>query len=216
MNGVGTFQGSVSTKPLNVRDEQHSSDASNDARQIIEACQAGDEAAFEELYRLYSGQVFSIAIRLTGSQVEAEEVTQEVFVSVYKNIHRFEFQSAFSTWLYRIVVRRAADSFRKAKKHIINRISMDSDDHAPTHTLADSGQSPRDSLLESQKEHTLENAIQKLGTKHRTIVVLRYVQDLSYEEIAQVLECRIGTVKSRLNRAHKLLKQVLEEMNFKA
>ena len=205
---------SISTKPLNVKNEQQSVGEKNE-RQIIEACQAGDEAAFEQLYRLYSGQVFSIAMRLTGSQTDAEEVTQEAFVSVYKNIHRFEFQSAFSTWLYRIVVRRAADSFRKVKKHIINRISMDSDDHAPTHTLTDNGQSPQDALLESHKENTLEKAVQKLGAKHRTIVVLRYVQDLSYEEIAQVLECRIGTVKSRLNRAHKLLKQILEEMDYK-
>ena len=71
-------------------------------------------------------------------------------------------------------------------------------------------------LVDSQSENTLERAIQKLGAKHRTIVVLRYVQDLSYEDIAQVLECRIGTVKSRLNRAHKLLKQHLEEMDYKA
>ncbi len=183
---------------------------------MIRACQAGDEAAFEQLYRLFSGQVFSIAMRLTSSQPEAEEITQEVFVSVYKNIHRFEFQSAFSTWLYRIVVRRAADSFRKVKKHIINRISIDSDEHAPVYSLADSGLTPHEALIDSQNQHTLERAIQKLGGKHKTIVVLRYVQELSYEEIAQVLECRIGTVKSRLNRAHRLLKQILDEMDYKA
>ena len=194
---------------------EHTLASSDEEHEVIRACQAGDETAFEQLYRLYSGQVFSIAMRVTGSEPEAEEVTQEVFVSVYKNIHRFEFQSAFSTWLYRIVVRRAADSFRKVKKHIINRISMDSDEHAPVYSLADKGHTPREALVDSQNENTLERAVQKLGTKHRTIVVLRYVQDLSYEEIAQVLECRIGTVKSRLNRAHKLLKQHLEEMEYK-
>ena len=201
---------------MNEQNEHTQPALSDEERDVIRACQAGDDFAFERLYRLYSGQVFSIAMRLTGSQPEAEEVTQEVFVSVYKNIHRFEFQSAFSTWLYRIVVRRAADSFRKVKKHIINRISMDSDEHAPVYSLADKGRTPHEALVDSQSENTLERAIQKLGAKHRTIVVLRYVQDLSYEDIAQVLEFRIGAVKSRLNRAHKLLKQHLEEMDYKA
>lgn len=188
---------------------------SPEERKLIEACQTGDQTAFEQLYRNYSRDVFSLAYRLTGSSQDAEEITQEVFVSVYRNLGRFQFQSAFSTWLYRIVVRRAADAFRKIKKVWARRVPLETDEPGgPIAYLSDDRETPRDAMQESSREQQIERAIAELGEKHRAIIILRYIHDMSYEEIADILECRLGTVKSRLNRAHRLLHKALMDLGF--
>lgn len=186
----------------------------NSDRELIVACQKGERGAFERLFRRFGQDVFAMAMKLAGSKEEAEEVAQEVFISVHRNIDRFAFQSAFTTWLYRIVVRRAADRFRKNRRHVQNQVPIDDDDLSPGFQLQDDGFTPRDMLLDGLREETLERAIHMLNPKHRAVIVLRYVNDLSYEEIADVLECRIGTVKSRLNRAHALLREKLNELGF--
>lgn len=179
-------------------------------RRLIELCQTGDLAAFERLYQAYSQDVYNMALRIVLSEEIAEEVTQEVFISIYKDIRRFQFQSAFTTWLYRIVYRRAADYFRKMKKHQ-KKVSLGWDETGDiVENLKDSGLTPFERVAENEKQDHIEKIIQSLSPKHRTIIVLRYVNQYSYEEIAEILSCRIGTVKSRLNRAHKLLGEILK------
>lgn len=192
-----------------------SRDSQLDVKNLILLCQKGDRAAFERLFRLYAKDVYSMALRMAHSEELAEEVTQEVFISVYKDIQKFQFQSAFTTWLYRIVYRRAADQFRKIKKDKDHTVPFILDEQKNTLLeVVDNGAIPSDLAIENERNRTIEKAIASLSPKQRTIMILRYIQNLSYEEIAQILRCRIGTVKSRLNRAHKTMEEKLDQKDI--
>ncbi|MGC9326188.1 MAG: RNA polymerase sigma factor [Candidatus Hinthialibacter sp.] len=187
----------------------------NDENDLIRLCQVGDRAAFERLYRRYAKDVFTMAMRIVRSTELAEEVTQEVFISLYRDIQKFQFQSAFTTWLYRIVYRRAADQFRKIRKHKDHTIPLMSDDERGAgYEAVETGADPVDRAIENEQREMLEKAMDSLTPKQRAIMVLRYTHHLSYEEIAEVLRCRIGTVKSRLNRAHKMMEEKLNQLEF--
>ncbi len=193
----------------------HEKKDSSQENRLIRLCQDGDVAALGRLYRRYSKDVYNMAMRMVGSVDIAEEITQDVFISVFKDIWRFQFQSSFTTWLYRIVLRRSADFFRKNKSYGIRKVELDNTNQGkPVLELNDPGPSPLDEAFESEKERLIEKAILSVSPKQRSILILRYVQNLSYEEIAEILKCRIGTVKSRLNRAHKSLETKLEEYNL--
>jgi len=188
---------------------------SEEERRIIDLCQQGDRPAFELLYQRYARDVYTIALRTVGSEEIAEEVTQEVFISVYKDIRRFQFQSAFTTWLYRIVLRRVADYFRKNKKHREKAVSLSQNAvEEPIPEIKDGGPTPLEAALEVERERMVEEAIRSLSAKQQMILVLRYINNLSYEEISEILKCRLGTVKSRLNRAHKTLEQELKVLDI--
>jgi RNA polymerase sigma factor (sigma-70 family) len=153
-----------------------------------------------------------MALRMSGSEEVAEEVTQEVFISIYKNIRKFQFQSAFTTWVYRIALRRAADYYRKNQKHTRQAVSLSAGGETePALDVSDPTQDPLKQAAEDERAQKIEEAILSLREKQRSILLLRYVKHLSYEEIAEILRCRVGTVKSRLNRAHKALEQLLRE-----
>lgn len=180
--------------------------------ELIALCQEGDRDAFERLYRRYAKDVYAMALRMVHSEEIAEEVTQEVFISVYKDIQKFQFQSAFTTWLYRIAYRRAADQFRKNRKHKDHTISFTQEETSITiDRLKDSGDNPSENALQRERTQLIEKAISSLSPKQKTIMILRYINNLSYDEIAKILHCRIGTVKSRLNRAHKTMLEKLDQ-----
>lgn len=180
---------------------------------LIAQAKTGDLEAFEAVYRYHSRDVYTMAMRMVNSPDIAEEVTQEVFISVYKNIHRFEFQSAFTTWLYRITSRRVADYFRKNKKHFTNTVPMPSvEDGGQVFEAEDPKPVPSEVALQNEKRELIEQMIHTLNPKHSSILFLRYSKMMSYDEISEVLQCRIGTVKSRLNRAHKMLEEKLRKV----
>ncbi|MBD3266336.1 sigma-70 family RNA polymerase sigma factor [bacterium] len=184
-------------------------------QKLIKLCQQGDSIAFERLYRRFSRDVYNMALKMVLSEEIADEVTQEVFVSIYKNIQKFQFQSAFSTWIYRIVYRRSADYFRKARKHEHNRVDLGYNSlNQNLDFIPDPNPTPLERTVEEEQQVLIEQAIESLAPKQRIIIILRYIQDCSYEEIAQILNCRIGTVKSRLNRAHKLLEEKLRTKKY--
>ncbi|MEW6238837.1 MAG: sigma-70 family RNA polymerase sigma factor [Candidatus Omnitrophota bacterium] len=200
-----------STNFSNIKSAESTAGKSEEDRRLIMLCQDGDCAAFERLYRRYAKDVFNMALRMVGSSEIAEEVVQETFISVFRDIRRFQFQSAFTTWLYRIALRRSADYFRKHKKRIDKTISIfqNSPDESPFE-FQDGNPTPAERARENERRKVLEDAIDSLSFKQKKIVILRYIHHLSYEEIADILQCRLGTVKSRLNRAHKSLEQALK------
>lgn len=209
---MGTFCDSPSTKCENENAETDREAARLEERDLILACQAGDREAFERLYRRHARDVYSLALRMARNAPDAEEITQEVFLSVFRTIGGFRFDSAFSTWLYRIVMRRAADLFRKKKRSDDKNVSIEP--HYPDGTelpLTATDANPREEAVEAQRQEKLEEAIGTLSESYRSILVLRYIHHQSYDEIAEILGCRLGTVKSRLNRAHKLLETALKE-----
>jgi RNA polymerase sigma-70 factor (ECF subfamily) len=176
-----------------------------------------DEEAFNELVRQHGDRVFNLVLRMVGSRAEAEDIAQEVFVTVFKSIDSFRSEAKLSTWLLRI----AANHAKNRIKYLARRR-----EHEPggsdSADLADEGKAPAQShihgpdvLLEAaETEDIMQKAIATLEEDQRLLVVLRDVEELSYEEIVEITGLPEGTVKSRLHRARMTLKQLLED-NFK-
>ncbi len=172
----------------------------------IEPWQTGDMAAFEALFRQYERLVYRTAYLITGNRDTAEDALQEVFVSVWKSRHTYDpNKGKLTTWLHRITVNEC--SRRKSRK-VSTAISLDEKGIDPPEIEHQS--QPDDILINKQEYERLLKAMDSLDTKHRSILVLRYFNDLSYQEIAEALGIPLGTVKSRLNQSLKYLK---EQMN---
>jgi RNA polymerase sigma-70 factor (ECF subfamily) len=171
--------------------------------ETIDACRSGDRAAFRTVYNAYKDKVFSIALyALHGNADLAADVTQEVFVKLMNSITMFRGDSAFSTWLYRLVANACVDAQRRAKsRHTVSDLdALERLPHPDSHEQ-DFGR--------AQTAGLVQQAISRLPGKLRVTILLRYVEDLSYEEIAVALDCSRGTVASRLNKAHRLLAATL-------
>jgi RNA polymerase sigma-70 factor (ECF subfamily) len=171
--------------------------------EIVDACRRGDRAAFRTLYDAYKDTVYSIALyTLHGDADLAADVTQQVFVKLMTSIHKFRGDSAFSTWLYRIVANACMDAHRRAKPR---RFVTDA---TTLNALVQPGSQDR-TLARAETSQTVRRALASLPEKLRLPILLRYFEQLSYEDIAVVLGCSIGTVASRLSRGHRLLAKTL-------
>ena len=170
--------------------------------------QSGDTEAWAGLYRRYSCMVFRTAYLLLGDRQRAEELTQDVWVQVYRNLHTFSPErGAFTTWLHRITVNLCSNTRRQ---RLLRWLSLDRGE-LDREALPASTPAVLETILRGEEQREVWQAVQRLPLKLRAAVVLRYYQDLSYEEIAQALSCPIGTVRSRLAAAHARLREVLED-----
>ena len=170
---------------------------------LIKNWQHGDVNAFETLYRQYEKLVFRTAYLITGSKEAAEDTLQEVFISVWKSRHAYDpSKSKLTTWLHRITVNQCS---RKKASKISTAVSIEGrniDLPAMKHESQ-----PEEVVLTRIEYDRLLKAMDSLDTKHRSVLVLRYFNDLSYQEIAEALEIPLGTVKSRLNQSLRYLKE---------
>ena len=175
-----------------------------DQENIIARARRGDADAFEQLVVAYRDQVFRLALRMCGNEADADEVAQEAFLSAWKALPNFRGDSQFSTWLYQLTTHAAIDLMRREKRQIaaedITEVS------AP-----DPGPSPQQQAERSETRQAVRDAMGQLSPEYRQIVVLRFLEDLSYEEIGAALKLPSGTVKSRLNRAKSQLKDILSK-----
>jgi RNA polymerase sigma-70 factor (ECF subfamily) len=169
----------------------------------IEACRRGDREAFRLLYEAYKDKVYSVALYFFhGDAATAADVTQHVFLKLLGNIGQFRGDSGFSTWLYRFVVNACVDRTRiaGARARVIDPAILDE--------LPAAG-SPEDDLAQGELTESVQAAVSALAPKIRIAILLRYFEDLSYAEMASVLQCSIGTVASRLSRGHEVLAKAL-------
>jgi RNA polymerase sigma-70 factor (ECF subfamily) len=170
--------------------------------EIIAACRAGDRDAFRVLYELYKDRVYSVSLYFFhGDETTAADITQQVFLKLITTIAQFKGDAAFSTWLYRLVVNACQDAARRRK----NSTS------APLEELAVPGLQ-EDDLARAQMTRAVREAVSSLPPKFRIAVLLRYFDDLSYEQMAHALRCSMGTVASRLSRGHKMLAERLKDL----
>ena len=177
--------------------------------EIVEACRAGDRDAFRALYEMYKDRVYSIAIYyFHGDSAAASDVTQQVFLKLMTSIRQFRGDAEFSTWLYRIVVNACTDASRRRKVAAVDT------DPSLLETFAAAGSQEED-YTRTQKERSVRDAVAELPAKFRIAVLLRYFDDLSYEQMAEALQCSMGTVASRLSRGHKILAERLKGMKAK-
>ena len=175
--------------------------------QVIEACQQGDRAAFQLLFETYKDKVFSIAVYSSGGdRAVAEDVTQQVFLKLFTAIRQFRGDSEFTTWLYRLVVNACLDERRRRRRLLPwgDTVAM----RNPSEKKPQEKQYARLEVAEAVRE-----AIGELKPKFRLPILLKYIEGLSYEEIASVMGCSKGTVASRLNRGHSQLAKRLSHLN---
>ena len=179
---------------------------------LVQRCASGDESACTELVAEHQRMVVQLAVNLLGDRDEALDLSQDVFLRVFRTIHRFRGQSSLRTWIYRIAVNQARNRHRFwRRRHRADQVSLDA--HVAAHGDLVSTLQPTPDRVLAQKElaEMLQHALDRLPFDQRTAIVLREIDGLSYEEIAFSLGVAIGTVKSRLTRARQALRQDLRE-----
>ncbi|MBA3395779.1 MAG: sigma-70 family RNA polymerase sigma factor [Deltaproteobacteria bacterium] len=183
-------------------------------RTLLRRLRDRDERAFRELLEAHRDRVYNITYRMLGNRAEAEDVAQEVFITVFKTIDQFREESKFSTWLYRVTVNHCKNRIKYlARRHDRDRDELDETSQQQNGAIA--GTPPRTpqpdkALASAQMESILQDAIKTLDDDHRIVVVLRDIEDLSIEEICEITGLPDGTVKSRLHRARLALRKKLQ------
>jgi RNA polymerase sigma-70 factor (ECF subfamily) len=179
--------------------------------ELVEGLRLGVERAYEELLVRYQQPVYNLVYRLLSDPADANDVVQEVFLKVFRNIGLFRSQSTLKTWIYRIAVNEAHNHRRWFSRHRKQEIGLDRDDDERSYqdTLSDPGKSPFEEAASHEAHAMIEAALNALNPTFRAAVVLRDVEDLGYEEIAEILQINLGTVKSRIMRGREALKQRL-------
>ncbi|TWU18102.1 ECF RNA polymerase sigma factor SigW [Allorhodopirellula heiligendammensis] len=176
--------------------------------ELIRRALAGEEQAFELLVLEHQDRLFRAMTQVTGSVHDAEEVTQEAFVRAFLKLDTFQQNSQFFTWLYRVAFNIALS--RKRRKRV--KISLDAQREELGSDVIDRGDAVDANMIRQDQVNLVQAALDGLSEQHRGILVLREMNEASYEEIAEILDLSIGTVRSRLNRARKQLRITLEEM----
>ena len=183
-------------------------------QEYISLSQKGDMQAFNQLVLMYENKILNYCYRILGNRADAEDATQEVFVKLYRFIGSFTGQSAFSTWLYKIASNVCLDLLRKNKRHKTETVSLhqqNAEGEEFMMYIEDGGSTPYETIQKHEAQRALLKALEKLGEEQKRVIILRDIEGLSYEEIANVTGTAPGTVKSRINRARKALKKLLEK-----
>lgn len=180
---------------------------------LIRRCQGGDRSAFDALIAKHSSRAYQYAFRLTRNPEEASDVVAEGFVRVYNAIQNFKGQSAFTTWLYRIMTNCFLDIRKKEKSRQAVSIesAMVTSEGEVEMQIEDESGTPYDITERSEREVRFEKAVAKLPEYQKAMIVMYHAESMSYEEIAASLDLPIGTVKSRLNRARLTLRELLQK-----
>ena len=183
---------------------------------LVKKASGGDVGAFEELVRKYERFVCTTVFSVLHNSEDSFDVSQEVFLKLYHSIGTFKGESSFSSWLYRIAKNAALDCLRKQKSARLVSLTDDEDGDAATMDLPDTSPSadPSDAVILAERKNVLYEAIDELSDEHREIIILRDINDYSYEEIGDMLGIEQGTVKSRLFRAREALRKRLIEKNY--
>lgn len=176
---------------------------------VIARAKKGEMLAFEEIVTAYEKRVFVLALRSCGNEEDARDISQEVFLKVYRSIQSFREESGLSTWIYKIATNICIDFSRKNSKHSKNTTNIDEDENVRQIQDLDTNNQPETAFENAVMRKEINDALAKLSSEHRNIIVLRDVSGLSYTEIATVIGASEGTVKSRISRARKNLQQIL-------
>ncbi|MGE0406037.1 MAG: RNA polymerase sigma factor [Candidatus Korobacteraceae bacterium] len=190
-------------------------DENQAAASLIRRCRAGDNAAWEELVRSHSSRVYNICFRFSGSAMDAQDLTQDVFIKVYRTLNSYDpSRGAFTTWLAAMTRNLLVDHYRRTRQERATD-SLDTTAHdeedlpSPAAQLADPRPAP-DALVESREtQRVVQQGLQRLSPELREVLILRDLQDMDYREIAAALRLPEGTVKSRINRGRTELARVL-------
>lgn len=178
-------------------------------KQFISKAKQGDMAAFEELILQHEKMVYNVALRMMNHSEDAKDISQEVFIKAYRNISNFDERSTFSTWIYRITTNTCIDEMRKRKGK--QTFSLDNEFEGEKSNwkreVADDADTPEKSILKKEEKNEILMAMEGVSEEYKMVFILRDIQGLSYEEISDILDLTLGTVKSRISRARKNIKE---------
>ena len=175
--------------------------------EIIIKASEGDVSAFEEIYKRFFKFVTNVAFRTVNNLENAEEITQEVFMSIYKNLKSFKFNSSLKTWIYRITVNTSINYSKKMSRHTKGAV-----EYTDLLDIKDTRNDIREAIDEGNNEKLINSLLLKLNPEQRACIILRSVEQLSYEEISQTLKVPINTVRSRIKRAREAMVSLREEV----
>lgn len=203
----------ASSKPMRTEAERAATSAEDAA--LVARCQEGETAAFDELVTKYRGKMYAMVFNMVRREQDAWDLAQDGFIKAWKSIGRFRGQSAFYTWLYRIMMNVTIDWMRKRQiegtTEFDESVALDSVDPAAS-TAPRAESLPHESMGHREIGTRIDAAIQKLSPEHRAVIVMKEIDGLQYHEIAEAMECSIGTVMSRLFYARKKLQGLLKDV----
>jgi RNA polymerase sigma-70 factor (ECF subfamily) len=180
---------------------------------VVTAFLGGEERAFQELVDRYQTRLLNFVYRTIGDREKAEDLVQEVFIRVYRHLHRFDRSKKFSTWIYTIASNLAKNELRNRSRNplvLFQTIRKNWQDDDRPLQFEDTTARPDDLFRKRHLRELVEDSVAKLPAHHREVFVLRELEGKSYEEIAEITECNLGTVKSRLNRARNAFAEIIE------
>lgn len=182
---------------------------------LVERAKRGDNRAFEALVDIYKDKIYTYVLRMLRDPAEAEDVAQDAFLRAYQSLPKFRGASSFQTWLYRIASNLVIDSVRRQKRRQDGGVSldapMDTEEGQMARELADEHRGPEELAESAALQQEVAEAISQISPRLRTVLVLYDIEGMSYQEIADILGCPLGTVKSRLFNARAQLRELLEQ-----
>ena len=184
--------------------------------QLIRRAQQGDNGAFEELLLLHQKKVYNLCLRMSANPDDALDLSQEAFLRAWRSLGQYQFEASFSTWLFRLTSNICIDFLRRNKRRQETSLteSYDDSDEGAELSVPDAQPGPEQQAMTNETKIELARAMEQLSPEHREILQLRVIEDLQYEQIADILGVRVGTVKSRLARARLALRKILKAGNY--
>jgi RNA polymerase sigma-70 factor (ECF subfamily) len=188
-----------------------------DESRLAALARNGDRKAFAEIVKRYEKKIMKLGFRMLNQRQEAEDVAQETFLKVYNNLNRYDMTLKFSTWIYRIATNLCIDHLRRRKEQVsLDAFSADSANESSNRELqakiADKWSTPENQVILSELQDQVQKAVQQLPDKYRLAIVLRYMQELSLQEISEILDIPLSTVKTRIHRGREVLRKKLEHL----
>lgn len=180
-------------------------------KELLMRAKSGDEAAFEEIVKMYQQKICSTIFFMVKNENIVEDLAQEVFIKIYRNIGKFNEESSLYTWIYRITMNTCIDQIKKEKRFTYINPVIETEDGEMEVQYEDETQKLDEILEEKIRREKLIKAIKKLPAEQRALIVLRDVRQFKYMEIAEMLKLNLGTVKSKINRSRQALKEILEQ-----
>lgn len=173
---------------------------------LVKKSQKGDAKAFEQLVTIYQDRIYALSYQLTGNHADAQDLAQNVFIRAYRALSGFRNEADFGTWLHRITVNLSINERRKRKPDLYLDNPVQTTEGEMPRLVASDAESPEEIYENKEFRGMVRAALEELSPEHRAVLVLREVQGYSYDEIATMLNCSLGTVKSRINRGRQSLK----------